>query len=411
MDAAVALVVSLLIAAPPLRLEPLLDEVADLAPNVLVQSESVAVERARVDAVGAWQDPTISIMAEDVPFDRTAHGAMMPMLVYRFEQPLNLFGRRGAQKRSARGRIAVAEAARARTAWDARAEAVSLFYELWMSYAMQELLDQQIETLERMRESAKARYAAGLMMAHHDFLRAEAEVARMRAERDALEDERRAMTAMLNFLRGAAADAELGRPELPERQPTPDLAALIPAVEKSPEVSMAEAMREEMQGQRDLAEAMFYPMVMVGAQYQQVLGEPDGYGAMLSFTVPLFFWDNQSNELAMADAMVRRAEVEREVMLKMNEADLRMAWSRSRARERALDALESTALPSLRQTLTSAQAEYVSGQGDFLRLLETVEALQGLEAQRIELVRVLGSTQFELSRLLGARAPASGSGP
>jgi outer membrane protein TolC len=96
-----------------------------------------------------------------------------------------------------------AEAARTRRVdWDARAQALEAFLELWMNQKMSALINEQLTTLERMKAAAKARYSAGMMMGHHDFLRAEAELATMRAEKAALESEREAMAAMLNALRG-----------------------------------------------------------------------------------------------------------------------------------------------------------------------------------------------------------------
>lgn len=394
---------ALLAALPELELDALLARVREHAPAVRVQEASVAVATARVDAVGAWEDPMVTVMAEDVPW-RDDDEAMEPMLVYRVEQPLNVFGRRAAAKDAARAR-AGGELARLRRArWDAQATAVRLFYELWKNGARAALLERQIAVMARTRDSARARYVAGLAMAHHDYLRAVAEIARMEAERASLEDERRAIEATLNVLQGAPPDGPLGPAAPPQRTALPSLERLLAALGTQPEIAGASAMRAQMQARRAQAVAMFYPMIRVGAQYQQVLqGMPDAWGAMVTFTVPLLFWDRQTNELDMAEAMLRAAEVELSAARLAAEAEVRTAWSTAMARERALVALEESAVPSLMGTVEAAEAEYRAGQSaGFLSLLEAVQALLATEERRLELVVQREMARFELLRLVGA---------
>ena len=83
----------------------------------------------------------------------------------------------------------------------------------------------------------------------------------------------------------------------------------------------------------------------------------------------------------------------------------RLSW---RSAELALEAIEGKALARLRDTVAAAHAEYTSGSGDFLRLLESVMALQALEAQRIDAVARREVARVELERLVG---PELGSKP
>jgi multidrug efflux pump subunit AcrA (membrane-fusion protein) len=123
--------------------------------------------------------------------------------------------------------------------WDVRAQAVQAFLELWMNQQMRALLDRQLATLDRMKDAAKARYVAGLMMGHHDFLRAQAELAVMQAEKASLDSEREALAAMLNSLRGRPLDEPLGQVVLPGREPLPDLESLLARLEQRPELRAA----------------------------------------------------------------------------------------------------------------------------------------------------------------------------
>jgi outer membrane protein, heavy metal efflux system len=390
---------------PPITLEAVLEEVEARAPDVRVQREAVAVARTEVGVAGAWEDPLVTIMAEGIPFRGTGGEGMGTMVSYRFGQELNLFGRRRLAKRAASARVDVERALLRRAAWDARALAAVAFFELWMLAEMDAILERQLAALSELREASLDRYRAGLPGGHHEFLRAEAESRRVEAERAALGDEREAMAAMLNVLRGRPADRPVGAPVLPPRRPLPDARSVLARGGGRPELDAMRAMRAEMVARRDLVRRMYYPMVMVEGSYEQRLGEHDTFGAAVMLRVPLWFWDRQDRELEMARAMVRRADHEVEAMAAMTDADLRMAWSRARAAERRLEVLEGSALPAMREAVDSSRAAYVAGTGDFLSLLDGVLALQMVEMERLEAIVALESGRHELARLLGGPLP------
>lgn len=103
----------------------------------------------------------------------------------------------------------------------------------------------------------------------------------------------------------------------------------------------------------------------------------------------------------MARAMTRAAVREQHAMRTMAEAEARMAWSRTRASERTLEALEQTAIPRMRETVASIEVAYVAGRGEFLSLLDAIMELRVLEARRVQAVATRGVTRFELDRVAG----------
>ncbi|MDQ3264059.1 MAG: TolC family protein [Myxococcota bacterium] len=399
MISAAPLMISLLLTAEPgtpLQLQPFLDEVSRQAPRVRAQQANVETAQAAVGVAGSAQDPLLGLMVEG--FGRTTG----QMLTYRFTQPLDFVWRRGPEKSVARAKVAQSQARGARTVWDARAEAARAFYELWRSHEQDQVLARQLTVLEGMRISAQARYETGSRTAHHAMLRAEAEIAMIRAERAALEAERLAMAAMINALRNQPQGDPVGRPELPPRTPLPSLESLVSRTGKVPEVSSAQAMRTEAEARGSLARSMYLPMPMAGVFFQH---EPQmntgAFGGEVGFSIPLWSFDRQANEVAMAGAMQRAAQREVEAMSVMAEAQLRAAWSRAVAADVALNALEKSALPRLRQTVESAEAEYRSGGEGFLELLEAVLALQRLEGDLATKLADRGLAWLELERILG----------
>jgi outer membrane protein TolC len=270
-----------------------------------------------------------------------------------------------------------------------------------MNGAMATLIDEQIALLGQMRDVALGRVQVGMDMAHHDVLRAESEIAIMEAEKASLVDERDAIVAMLNTLRGREVTEPIGDVELPALDPLPDVDAAAALASASPEVEAARAMRDEADAQVGIARKMYWPMVMVEAEYEQKIGMPDGVGIGISVTIPLWWNDRQDRELAMAKTMVRAADREADAMAKMASAEARMAWSGARAATRKVTALD-TAIDKLDDVIGSAQTAYVAGTGDLLPYLDSLMERQTLQSRRIQAVSAEGIARFEVSRVVGA---------
>lgn len=385
---------------PVLTLPDLLSDVARRAPTVDVAEAETDVAEAAVGVAGTWEDPILSVMTDSIPVFG-GEGADPTMITYRFGQQLNLFGRRGLAKRSARARVHQARERVRRISWDARGQAVSLFYELWMNDAMAQLIEQQIAVLNQMRDAALSRVSVGMAMGHHDVLRAESEIASMEAERASLADEREAIVVMLNTLRGHDSSEPIGAVELPSSDLVPTANAAAALAVGSPEVQSARAMRDEAAAEIGLAKKMYWPMVMVEGQYQQKIGMPDGVGVAVSVSIPLWWHDRQDHELAMTRSMARAAEREETAMRAMAEADARMAWSQARAAGRKVDALD-TAVSKMEETIASAEAAYIAGTGELLPYIDAVMELQDLKSRRIQAIASRGAARFEVDRIVGA---------
>jgi outer membrane protein TolC len=177
---------------------------------------------------------------------------------------------------------------------------------------------------------------------------------------------------------------------------------LVARRSQSPEVLEARADRQAMAARRRLARGGYAPMITLGAAYEhRLFGMPDSFGTMVSLSLPIWAFDNQKKQVDLATAMVRRTEQQIRSADALIGAEVRMAWSRARASERRLDVLEDEAIPRMNQTLEASEAAYVSGTGDFLAVLDSTLALQGLEEQRIDAIVALHVARFEVERVLG----------
>ena len=85
------------IAAAPLELDDVLADVARQAPEVRVRAAEADVARAGVGVAGAWDDPSVTVMAESLPLPgMTSEDPVM--ITYRVSQPLNSRSRREGRR-------------------------------------------------------------------------------------------------------------------------------------------------------------------------------------------------------------------------------------------------------------------------------------------------------------------------
>lgn len=390
----------------PLSLESFLRQVEADAPPIQVQAAQVGVSERAVGTVGTWEDPEISIMTEDfaVGSQMPEQEEMRPMFTSRVDQRFTtLWGRRKAEKDAARGIVFQDRARLRRTVWDLKAEAAMIFWDLWMSHEMEKVMRKQLRVMKRMLSSAEARYASGMMMVHHDVLRTDAQIKRMQAQLSALGARRKSLEAMANYLRNQPPETSLGIPVLDELEPLPPLDGLLGQAVRNPEVTEAEGMLRESEARKRVAKSMAAPMLMGSLFYQNRTGEmPDSVGGMIGLSVPVFYRDKQRNEILMSEAMIHKADLEIAAMTSMAAASVQKAYFQAVADETELKALTSEALPLYRETVNSAEAEYVSGKGQFLILLEALNALLDQELQRISGEVTVRSARFRLSQILGS---------
>lgn len=207
---------------------------------------------------------------------------------------------------------------------------------------------------------------------------------------------------MANYLRNQAPGTAFGVPDLGELKQLPALEKLQSLVSQNPEVSGAEAMRREMEARLRSAKSMAFPMLMASAFYQQRMDNmPDSVGGMIGFSIPLYYAGKQKHEIAMNQAMVNRATLDTAAMKAMAVSSLESAWYDASAAEKELTALTGESLPRFREAVISSEAQYISGQGDYLMLLEALSSLLDEEQRHISQEIAVRSARFRLSHILG----------
>lgn len=381
--------------------------------EVLSRSPSLHADRLRQDSLrtestaeGLWPDPTASVMVDRVP---AMQGGEAAMIRYGLQQMLPWPGKLGLMRAGAEWRAKGAAANVEVRRLDLTVEAKRGWLMLLLNAQKRQINRASYDLLTSIARAAGARYAAGTG-GHHELVRAEVERNSVDVEKVALEGERVSVVAMLNALRNTRVDEAI---QDPEPFDTPARALVLSdladrALRQRPELRQMETMRRETRAMADLARRERYPDLMVGAWYNQMLGEPDSGGAMLGVTLPVVGVKRQNRRASAFDVRADSVAQDIEAMRAMIRFEIADAVRKIQTADRSLEFLREVALPKAKENIEVSLAAYSTGGVDMVGLLESRRALQAAELA-ISQAQVDRETAWaELDRALGTVPEAKG---
>ena len=385
----------------PLRL-------SDVTAIALQGRAEITAANARADAlaqrpaiVSSLEDPMVSVSVDHYPFTGMMDGGRRYDRSISVEQKFPL-SRILSHRRSA----ALADAERARalagvTELDVVLSAQRSFFMLLERRRMRPVIDEQISLASLLVDVAASRYASGTG-AQADILRAEAEVARLKSKRQALDAQIRGAEAMLN--------AGLGRPVdvvIPELHYLPSLAepasiaeVLELAAETRPELDAGAAEVQRANAETQAMRSMYKPMATVRAGYAETMAEGPGAMLMVGLSVPI--WRRRlSSGVAEAQAMQRMADADLEAMRRMVAGEALVAREEVIAARIQVNLLRQDVLPRAQLAIDAALGGYSSGQGSLIAVIEAARALWEAQGEQVMAESALGEAWSRLDRATG----------
>ncbi|WP_168160099.1 TolC family protein [Steroidobacter denitrificans] len=384
----------------PLRL-------ADVTSVALRNRAEVSAATAQADAlaerpaiVSALEDPMIttsigypdeSMMGVDRRYDRSIS----------IEQRFPL-----SRVRAHRRAAALADADRARaqanaTGLDVVLDAQRNFFMLLERRRMRQIVDEQIALAEQLLDVAASRYASGTSP-QADVLRAEVEVARLQAERQALLAQIRGGEAMLNASMGLPADAPL-----PALEHDPDLA--VPASEAEvlrqasthrPELAVGAAEVNRARAEINVIRSMYRPMGMVSVGRASTMMTGDETMLMVGVSVPIWRSSLRAS-VNEANAMQRMADADLIAMHSMVAGEALAAREEVNAVRTQALVLRTEVVPRAVAATEAALASYASGQGTLIAVVESARALWEVQAEQVMVDAAVGEAWANLDRATG----------
>jgi outer membrane protein, heavy metal efflux system len=250
---------------------------------------------------------------------------------------------------------------------------------------------QTLQLLSSLEQIARAQNEVGKATLQ-DVLRAQIEDEKLRTEIANLEDSRRSL--MAQFKAALGMDAKNPDPPLPAFVSTPlDLTGdqlFETALARNPQLKTMEAEVRQAEASLRVAHKERVPDFTAGGEVD-VKASPFVWNPQLSMTLPIWR-DKIAAEIAEAQANKRAAQARlsaQQISLAVDFAEKTYMY---READRNLRLLQDRLLPRARQSLEVARAAYLSGQLDFLNVIDAERTLLEFQLQRVD-----AQTQRELS--------------
>jgi outer membrane protein TolC len=391
-----------------LSLAALIAEAKAQNPELRGAHERAAALAAAPAQVRAWEDPTLSYEAWNTPesfrLDRADNN------IFRLSQKIPFPG-----KRALAGDVATHTAAEA--AHEAENVELALvaavrraFSDLWLSYERLDVLTREKSLVERLTHVTEERYGTN-EATQADVLRAQVELThvatRVQTARLAIDDARAELAALLS--RDAASLD--GRPE---SLPAPTLALssdeiVARALADRPDVhAQADAIAREESAVK-LAERNQYPDFEVSLGRFQNTDARDGFGAMLSMTLPIFNRAKYAAGIGEAGARLRAAEADRRRLEDRVRREIAQAYLRARTALLQYELFAKTHIPQAEQALRVTESGYRTGAVPFLDLVDTLRSIESVHLEHVMARADFEKAYADLELAAGTELPRTAS--
>jgi len=369
--------------------------------------ESLAM-RERAVAEGQLMDPRLRLGAVNLPVDSfSLDEEDMTMVELGVSQEFPA----GDTRRLARQRMELSANAAEASARDrkllVRRELRKVWTELAYLERADELLTAEEDWVQQMRQSARARYAAGEGQ-QVDLLRAGLEVAMLRERQLDIERDEAMQRAQLRRWLGDEAAARAGPFDLPGTGSLDPLAQLEAKLLAHPAQVDFEHRIEAAEAGAELARQRNRPGWMLDLSYgwrggEMADGSPrsDMVTAMVSMDLPIFRSNRQDREVSAARAEARGLHEMHEDHLREMNAMLAEAWA---VADRTLELerfYEKELLPLAEQSVQAAIIGWSSGRAMIDEVIKARETALETRMNHLGLTRERARAQYEIDYLTG----------
>jgi cobalt-zinc-cadmium efflux system outer membrane protein len=394
-------------AEPPLVLSELIEEALKASPEILAAGDRALASRHRIPQAKSLPDPMLMFGYQNEGFDKITLGEEPNSQgMFSLSQMFYFPGKRALKgemaTRDSEGLQALQDATRRKVVTRVR----ELYYDLFLSYRVVELIQDRIALFGQVEEAALARYSSGTGT-QQEVVMSQTEKY-MLLEREEMQRQKiEAFQAMLNAAIGRDVDTPLGRPT--ETPPTgfdatpEELNALVRA--NSPEMKWKEKMVQTAEAKLQMANKEYYPDFTISAgYYPRTKGLLDMWNLTATINLPIFYKSKQDQAVAEAGAGLSEAKRELKATEYMLSSGVRDSYSMVRAANRLMVLYRDGLLPKATQDVQLGLTGYISGKTEALTVITRIKAL--LDAETLYWIQ---RTEREkaIARIEAVTAPAA----
>ena len=257
--------------------------------------------------------------------------------------------------------------------------------------------------MTQFREIAWNKYQVN-QTTQQDVLQADVELATLESRRTELTRDEQVAIARINTLLHRAADHPLPPPPakvpLPDSLPTAE-ALQQAAAESRPDLFALQARIRAEQANLALACKEYYPDVNLVAKYDGFMPEDMRPQVGMDINVPLPTCAGDRRRCARRRTGFAQRCAEYQDRLDQVRFEVQSALDRAAQSQRVVRLYEEKILPAAQRSLDSAQANYTSGNLDFLRLLDAERQLNTQREMYYQAIAEYHRRLAELERAVG----------
>lgn len=364
------------------------------APRLTAGEADVAAAEARARQAGAWNNPSLSIEAEDFGGRGALDGFDGAQTTFSIGQTFELGGKREARVEAAAQEASAARFLYARDSADFAADLAKAYATAEAATKLRALAAEAVTLAEADARTAQALVDAG-REAELRGVQAKADLARARAELVDAEADEAAAFLRLTAVAGSSKPLDSIVVSLLTREPVaPTFNAF-----RSPAVAAADAEWRAAQARQKLEESRWAPdITFTGGVRSFAATDETALVAGFSIPLPLFDRNTGGSEAARADSRaaslrLERARIESEAETLAAQGELNAARSKLTAQ---LDVERAAA-----ETYRLAQVGYEAGRVPLLELTSARRNLVESRRQTIDIQLARVAAEAEAARLAG----------
>jgi len=361
---------SFLWAAEPTSLSSLLLKAREANPDIQAAQHRWKVKLAEVSPNAAWPDPTFTFVDEQFP---SGVNGVDPEHIkhYRVEQMIPFPGKLTNESRMKYHEALIEQAKYQATTLEVFRDVKARYYQLYLTDRLISLAQQSVDVMKQALGSAQARLASGQASAADAFM-AETELKRME---NMLFEQKQARTLVqieLNTLLNYPTETPIGPAEPPELKDVPADLAQLQKVAGSDNPLYLAAMHEINHSRAMMTHHAMQFLPDFGVMYERENADAGPAGRQIGVSVTFPLWLQRPIGLyRSAKEHLSEAEASSQSMRNMVLKNVHAEYTETNTYLTQARNYESSILPAAQSTLKIAQRQYASGQGDFLRLLES----------------------------------------
>ena len=391
--------------AEPLRVDALVAEALKQNPEIEAARQRWRAAQERAPQARALDDPEFKIELFNYPnrLDPDASANTIFGLSQRFPFPGKLSLREGMAVKEAEMAASLLRAKEREVA----AQVKSAYYEVFLAHKAIEIHHQQTDILKDFFAIANARFRAG-KGTQVDVLKSAVELSKLENELPVLEQQKETAKAKLNLLLSRAPQSPLGEPvgpiEAAEPGKRPALEELQQlAVQSRPELRAVDLDIARSRTATALAQKQYYPDFNVMVERFQNFGARDGFGGMVTMSLPFSFWTKPKYDAGVREAAANQdaAKAAYEALKNQVLFEIKELLAKIEAAEKLITLYRTTVIPQAQQTLESARAGYQVGKTEFLAMLDAQRAIKDFQLDYYRSLTAFEQRRAELERAVG----------